>query len=285
MNSHENKKTGLLSRFSLEDKVAIVTGGGKGVGRGIALGLADAGAHVVVVARTASAIEQTASQIRSKSRRALPITADVTDHQQVDTMVQKAVEAFGRIDILVNNVGGVRRYRFSPIETPIDVWNEIIALNLTSTFLCTQKVARVMIEKKIKGSIVNISSRAGSRGQVRVIAYGAAKAGINHFTTCMSSYLAKYGIRINGVSAGRMDTEGTHYLGAKDDRIREYYIPLNRLGQPEDIALAAIYLASDASAYVTGITVNVEGGDYLGGLNLEMAEKAWNKAKQEAAEK
>ena len=274
------KDKGLLARFSLEDRVAIVTGAGRGIGKGIALGLASAGADVVVVARTREEIERTAEEIRELGRKALPITADVTLGKQVQDMVAGTLKEFGRIDILVNNAGGSSGARVPPLEMSEETWDACVNLNLKAAFLCTQAVSRVMIEQKRAGSIVNIASMAGRRGQVRSVAYSAAKAGLINFTLTISNYLAPHHIRINCIAPGRITSAGTQILGSDAERIKEYAIPLGRIGQPEDIALAVIYLASDASDYVTGVTFDVAGGEHLGGLTLETVEKDWAKIKK-----
>jgi NAD(P)-dependent dehydrogenase (short-subunit alcohol dehydrogenase family) len=245
-----------LQRFSLENRVAIVTGAGKGIGRAVALGLADAGADVVVAARTLSDIEKVASEIEQKGRKALAVPADVNLRDQVNSLLEKTVKEFGRIDILFNNAGGT-----TPIST-MDMteadWDANITLNLKSAFLCSQEVGKVMIAQK-KGAIINNASMYGLRANRANIAYGAAKAGIINLTQNMAIELAKYNIRVNAIAPGYIVTGPHHHeWAARPDVICQ--IPLSRLGQPEDIVGAVVYLASDASLYVTGATIVIDGG-------------------------
>ncbi len=266
---------GVLSKFSLEGRVAIVTGSGQGINRGIALCFAGAGADIVVSTRSNDTCEATAEEVRALGRKALPIVTDVTKIEQVKGMLDKTLAEFGRVDILVNGVGGNvgRGPRFPDIDVTEEDWNNTIALSVTSTFLCTKTVAKAMIDQKRGGSIVNISSRKGVRGHPGSIAYGAAKAGVINFTQAMSLSLAPHHIRVNCVAPGRIHTPVNASRGADEERIRERDIPLNRIGQPEDIALAALYFASDASDFVTGQLLEVDGGRNYGTLDLAVAER------------
>ncbi len=245
-----------LAQFSLADRVAIVTGAGRGIGKAIALGLADAGATVVVAARTASDIENTAGEIQKKGKKALAMPTDVRLTDQVNNLVEKTVNKFGKIDILVNNAGG--SFVVSTMDMSEGGWDAIVHENLKSVFLCSQAAAKVMITQK-KGAVVNIASVAGLNAYVFNAAYGAAKAGIINLTKTMATDLAKYNIRVNAIAPGYIATEGmlrlfgVHQEGAKQ-------IPLARLGHPEDIVGGVIYLASDASLYVTGETIVIDGG-------------------------
>ncbi len=250
-----------LSLFSLAGKVAIVTGAGRGIGKAIALGLADAGADVVIAARTASDIEITANEVIAKGRKALAVPADVRLSDQVTNLVEKAMAKFGRIDILVNNAGG--SFTASAMELSEGGWDAIVRENLKSVFLCSKAAAKVMIEQK-KGNIVSIASIAGLRAYLDNIAYGAAKAGIINLTKTLSVDLAPYNIRVNAIAPGYIATTGILQV-QKDmpkERMQERLAltPLGRLGQPEDIVGAVIYLASDASSYVTGQTLVIDGG-------------------------
>ncbi|MCX6000827.1 MAG: SDR family oxidoreductase, partial [Chloroflexi bacterium] len=183
----------ILDRFSLSGKVAVVTGSGRGIGRGIALAFAEAGADVVCTARTASQIEATAAEIRVLGRKALAIPCDVTDRQQVESMVARTIQEFGRIDVLVNNAGAGTFRKAMKLSERAFEFN--LRQNLLSTFLCSKAVARVMLEQKT-GSIVNISSRQSQIPSVGQIAYGAAKAGINSLTRTLAWELAPH-IRVN----------------------------------------------------------------------------------------
>ncbi|MFC1990444.1 SDR family NAD(P)-dependent oxidoreductase [Chloroflexota bacterium] len=272
------KEWEVLSKFSLRDKVAIVTGAGRGIGKGIAVILAGAGADVVAVARTQGEIQKTADEVRAQGRKALAVKADVTDSKQVQGMVEETLKQFGKIDILINNAGGSSGARISPLEMPEEVWDKCVDLNLKAAFLCTKAVSKVMIDQGRGGRIINLSSVAASRGQMLSVAYSAAKAGIINFTLSMSNYLAPHKIRVNCISPGSVVSEGTRHPSGSyisDERARERAIPLTRIGQPEDIALAAIFFASDAADWVTGVTIEVRGGEYLGGLTLKAAEDQW----------
>ena len=272
------KEWEVLSKFSLRDKVAVVTGAGRGIGKGIATTLAGAGADVVAVARTQEQIQKTADEARARGRKALAIKADVTDSKQVQAMVEETLKHFGKIDILVNNAGGSSGARISPLEMTEEVWDKCVDLNLKAAFLCTKAVSKVMIDQGRGGRIINISSVAASRGQMMSVAYSAAKAGIINFTLSMSNYLAPHKIRVNCISPGSVISEGTRRPSGSDEaeaRAEERAIPLMRVGQPEDIAFAVIYFASDAADFVTGVTIEVRGGEYLGLQTLKIAEERW----------
>lgn len=240
----------------LTGKVAIVTGSGRGIGRAIALGLAEAGAAVVVAARTAQDIEKTASEIKRQGGKSLAVPTDVRLSGQVDNLIDETVKKFSRIDILVNNAGG--SFNVATMEMSEGGWDAIIRENLKSVFLCSQSAARVMIQQK-RGAIVNIASIAGINAYVFNAAYGAAKAGIIHLTKTMAIDLARHNIRVNAIAPGFIATEGMLQLfGARPEAVKQ--IPLARLGQPEDIVGGVIYLASDASLYVTGEILVIDGG-------------------------
>ena len=247
-----------LSLFNLTDKVAIVTGAGRGIGKAIAFGLADAGADVVVAARTAGDIDTTAGEITAKGRRALAVPTDVRLSGQVANLIEKTVAEFERIDIVVNNAGG--SFTIPTMELSEGGWDAIISENLKSVFLCCKAAARVMISQG-KGSIVNIASIAGLRGYTFNAAYGAAKAGVIEFTKTLAIDLVSHNIRVNAIAPGYIVTPGMLQLD-KPERIQAMsrHIPLGRLGRPEDIVGGAIYLASDASSYVTGETLVIDGG-------------------------
>ena len=244
------------NQFALVDRVAIVTGAGRGIGKAIALGLADFGANVVVAARTAADIENTASEIKAKGKKTLAIPTDVRLSEQVNGLVDKTVKEFGRIDILINNAGG--SFVVSTMDMSEGGWDAIVRENLKSVFLCSQAVSKVMMAQK-RGAIVSIASVAGLDAYVLNAAYGAAKAGIINLTKTMATDLAKYNIRVNAVAPGYIATPGMlQLLGARPEAVNQ--IPLTRLGQPEDIVGGVIYLASDASLYVTGETIVIDGG-------------------------
>ncbi len=247
----------ILEKFALTDKVAIVTGAGRGIGKGMALAFADAGANVVAVARTVAEIEATAAEIRSMGRKAIAVATDVRQSDQIANMVQKTVEEFGRIDILINNAGG--SFRVMAMNMSENAWNTIVRENLNSVFLCCKAVGKVMLDQR-KGNIINISSGAGRGASPGTSAYGASKAGVINLTATLALEWAPY-VRVNCVAPGAIETPGFRATQTPA-RIEELAktIPLARLGLSQDIALASIYLASDAAEWVTGITIDVAGG-------------------------
>ena len=250
----------ILQKFSLAGRVAIVTGSGRGIGKGIALGFADAGADVVVLARTVSEIEETAAEIRAMGRRSLSIPTDVRRAEQVMNMVKKVVEEFGHVDVLVNNAGGT--FVTPILEVSEDGWDAIVRENLKSCFLCSKAVAEVMV-KQNNGCIINITSLAATTGAIGLAPYAAAKAGMISLTQTSAAEWAPYGIRVNAISCGTVLTENmlkNLFPTPESQAEAAKYNLLRRLGQPEDIALAALFLASDASNWVTGQTFYINGG-------------------------
>ena len=246
----------ILERFAVAGKVAIVTGAGKGIGRGIALCLADAGADVSCVDMTVAQVEETVQSIERMGRKALPLACDVRESEQVEHMVQRTRQEFDRIDILVNNVGGAM---FRPtLQMSARAWERVLRENLVSTFLCCQAVAPIMLEQKC-GSIVNISTRDSILPSVNMAAYAAAKAGVNSLTRTLAWELAPH-IRVNAVLPGLVLTESSDQaLGPVKDKITAG-TPLKRMGTPEDIGLAVLFLASSASDWITGRLFEVDGG-------------------------
>ncbi len=259
----------ILSKFRLDNRVSIVTGSGRGIGKAIALHYAQVGAHVVVAELDRSTGEATAQEIRALGRKSLPVVVDVTKSEQVAKLVEAAMKEFGRIDILVNNAGAANP--MTPVVNISDEqWDWGIRINLTSTFLCSRAVSRVMIDQK-KGNIISMASAAGIRANPGLAPYAASKAGVINFTKTLSSELARYHIRVNCIVPGAVESElGAAMRGSAQERVERAGIPLGRLGQPEDIALAAIYLASDASDYLTGECLEIKGGAYTRQGDTEM---------------
>ena len=257
----------IFDRFSLKGKVAIVTGAGRGIGKGIALAFAEAGADLVCVARTVSQIEATVTNVRSLGRKALAIRCDVQDGKQVEDMVRMARREFGHIDILVNNAA--EGTFTAAMEMSESGFESDLRLCLTSVFTCSKAVARVMLEQKA-GSIINISSRESQMPSVGLLAYGAAKSGVNSLTKTLAWELAPH-VRVNAILPGCIWTEvAAQRLGPFKDQIIAA-TPLKRLGTPKDIALTALYLASSASDWVTGKLFEVDGGmEFTGGIAAHM---------------
>jgi 7-alpha-hydroxysteroid dehydrogenase len=248
----------LLDRFRLDDRVAVVTGSGQGIGRAIAWGLADAGCHVVVNARRRGDLEGTAAGVVERGRRALIADADIRDYS--DELADRTMDEFGRLDVWVNNVGGSDEKTVRElIDTPDEIWRAQLELNLTSAFQGAKAAAQRMTAG---GVIINISSGAGTRGSPRTGPYAAAKAGMLNLTQTLALELAPRGIRVNAVSPGPVATEAfLEVLGVSDqlDQLRTT-IPLGRLGTPDDIAAAVVFLASPAADWVTGQNLLVAGG-------------------------
>jgi 3-oxoacyl-[acyl-carrier protein] reductase len=248
-----------FSPDTLRDRVALVTGASQGIGRAIAVEMARVGAHVAVCSRRAETLEGVAAAVRAEGRKALAVACDVGDGPQVEAAVKRTVDTFGRVDILVNNAG----YRIRALleDLPRHEWDAMIATNLTGVFLFSQAVGRVMIQQK-SGTIVNVSSVAGRSGSRGMAAYAAAKAGVTALTQSLGAEWAKYGIRVNAVAPGPVETEGVLEVWKTPAMIanasRE--VPLGRLGRPEEIAWAVIFAASDQAQFMTGETMYVSGG-------------------------
>jgi len=249
-----------LSIFALTNKVAIVTGSGRGIGKGIALGFADVGADVVVAARTAAEIEAVAGEIRDRGRRALAVPTDTRSAEQVKDMVDKAIAEFGKIDILVNNAGGAFGAPFLQISE--NAWDAVIRENLNTVFLCTKAVVEGMVRQK-GGSIINISSLAGQVPYANWSPYGAAKAGVINLTQTLAVELGPHNIRVNAILPAYVETEFLSQRHQENPEMRQRrlgMLPIGRFGKPEDVAATAIYLASEASSFVSGATILFSGG-------------------------
>jgi NAD(P)-dependent dehydrogenase (short-subunit alcohol dehydrogenase family) len=248
-----------LPRLSLEGKVAIVTGGSRGIGRSIALGFAEAGADVVVASRTAADLEKVAQEIEGLGRRGLAVPGNVSVKADVDNVVAKTVERFGAVDILVNNAAmNIMR---PLVDLREDGWDKVMNVCLKGYFLCSQAAAKVMMEKR-RGNIINIASTGAAKAAVGLGAYGIAKAGVVMLTQILAVELASYNIRVNAIGPSLVRTKFSEPMWANPDGLKalEATIPLGRIAEPEDIMSVALFLASDASSYVTGQTMYVDGG-------------------------
>lgn len=252
-----------LPSFSLEGKVALVTGGKRGIGKAIALTFAEAGADVVVSTRVfKDAVDDlgaVAEEIKRLGRRSLAIQADVTRKADVDNMVQKVIDEFGVIDILVNSAG----ISGGPplIEEPEDAWQKMMDIDLKSCYLCSQAVGKGMVERR-SGNIINIASAAGIRGFSSRNSYNISKAGVIMLTKVLARDLGKYNVRVNAIAPTMVKTEMIRDLmnDPKAAEAEARRIPIGRLAETSDIVGPALFLASDASSYITGHTIVVDGG-------------------------
>jgi 3-oxoacyl-[acyl-carrier protein] reductase len=246
----------------LQGQVAIVTGGSRGIGRAIALSLGEAGADVIVnYAGSAEAAEQVVQSIVSMGRRAMKFQADVSSSGQVEEMIKKTLEQFGKIDILVNNAGITRDNLIMRMKE--EEFDQVIATNLKGVFNCVKAVTRPMMKQR-SGRIINISSVVGALGNPGQANYVAAKAGVIGLTKASARELASRGITVNAVAPGFIETDMTDKLTEDMRNSLMQQIPLQRLGQTEDIARVVRFLASSDSAYMTGQTIHVDGGMYMG---------------------
>ncbi len=275
----------------LDGKVAMVTGAGgeHGLGRAIARRFAEEGADLVLVdvaptglrvapmpAGAWRGIEAVAEEIRKQSRRALTALADVRTGAQVSAVVAQAIQAFGRIDILVNNAGAPGSLDRTPVvDLPEEAWDTVLDTNLKGTFLCSQAVARTMLERGVRGRIISMSSQWGKKGGARRAAYCASKFGIIGFTQSLAQELASAGITVNAICPSAVATERLDHMGLKPDgtfdpKQREERIkqvgaetPVGRIARPSDVAEVAAFLAGDAAEYITGQSINVTGGGVM----------------------
>ena len=248
--------------FSLEGKVALVTGGSRGMGRAMALTFAQAGADVAVCSRHLADSQKTAQEIRDLGKRSLAIQADISSKADVETMIDKVVKTLGTIDILVNNAAvNVRKYL---MDTSEEEWDYVLDINLKGYFLCVKVAAKVMIEKK-KGIIINVTSLAAKKPYANTGAYSIAKAGTAMLTKCLAVELLPHNIRVNGIGPGPARTQFNIELW-EDPKNREQYeskLPLKRFAEAEEITGIALLLASEASSYMTGQTIYFDGGVLL----------------------
>jgi NAD(P)-dependent dehydrogenase (short-subunit alcohol dehydrogenase family) len=248
-----------FSEYDLTGKVAVVTGAGRGMGYHIALALAKYGADLVVCSRTLRELERLREEIEKFSRRVLIQQMDVTKIPEVRAMVEQSMEAFGHIDILVNNAGvNITQWAIDVTE---EAWDKVINTNLKALFFCAQAVGKVMIKQR-RGKIINISSQTGTIAIPQRAAYCSSKGGVNQLTKLLAIEWAQYNINVNAIAPTFIETPFTKPMFEKEG-FREYVlgnIPLGRVGKPEDVTGAVIYLASEASNMVTGHILLVDGG-------------------------
>jgi NAD(P)-dependent dehydrogenase (short-subunit alcohol dehydrogenase family) len=251
-----------MSEISLDlsGKTAVVSGSGRGIGKAIALGMAQAGADVVVFSRTEEEFRGTAAEIEAMGRRALAIRVDVSEPEEVNAMFEATLEEFGRVDIMVNNAGLSHIYTLME-DVQTEDYAAIINTNITGTYRCNQRVIPVMKEQG-GGCIINIASMSALKALYRCSAYAASKGAIISLTRTMAIELARFNIRVNAICPGYIRTKMMEGL-LSDPKITEritYAIPMRRMGEPEEIAPMAVFLASDAASYMTGAVICVDGG-------------------------
>ena len=249
-----------VSRFSLEGKVAVVTGASRGIGRAIALGYAGAGAQLVMASRTLPDLEKAAEEVKGLGKAPLIVQADISQKGDVDNLISKTVERFGAIDIMVNNPAVTV---LGPIlDTEEDGWDRVMNTSLKGLYFLCRAAGLVMRERK-RGSIINMTSTLAFRASPRMPVYGIAKAGIIMLTKALALELGPHNVRVNAIAPSIVNT-GFSRTPEQDDEYRArraLTIPMRRIAEPEDIVGAAIFLGSDASAYVSGHTLLVDGGD------------------------
>lgn len=249
--------------LSLTDKVAVVTGGGRGIGKFIAKGLAEAGANIVLASRKFENCVAAAKEVEALGVRSLPVQCDLEKVEDIGRLIEAAMKSFGRIDILVNNAG--LTWGAPSLEYPLDKWEKVINVNLRAVFLLCKEVANIMV-KQGRGKIINITSVLSFRGATEemnaALPYNASKGAINALTLDLAVKLAKHHINVNGIAPGYFDTDLIKYAKQDENFTKKFLgrIPMARLGGEDDIKGAAVFLASDASNYITGHILCVDGG-------------------------
>ena len=255
----------ILDQFKLDGQVAVVTGGGRGIGEAIALGMAEAGADIVVAARRTNEIEMVAEKVRALGRKALAITTDMMDIEQVQALADQTIKDMGGLSCWVGNAGGADdRVPRTFLEMPERQWDFQLNLNLKAVWTGAQAAGNIMKDNG-GGSIINISSQAANRASPHNGPYAVAKSGVNNLTQTLATEMGPLGIRVNTVSPGPIPTEVfLEFTGMTEDDIpnmgKQFGVPLGRIGMPEDIAPACVYLASPASSWMTGQDITINGG-------------------------
>jgi len=251
----------ILEKFRLDGQVALVTGASHGMGEGIAVGFAEAGADVALAARSSDDLERVAGRIRALGRRALVVPTDVADLDATKAMVERTMETFGQIDVLANFAGV--GFRKNILDCDLNDWNYVINIHLRSVYFVSQAVARIMIQQK-HGNIINVASMNSYRGFQGLSLYGLAKTAVLQLTKTMAVEWADHNIRVNGIAPGWIDTPMLSSMQqSRKDWVLEH-TPQHRMGDEEDIAALALYLATPASGFVTGQTYICDGGFLAG---------------------
>lgn len=271
-----------ISGAALTDQVAVITGAGRGIGKGMAQAFAALGAKVVIAERKEDVAKKTEQEIRDRGQDALAIVCDVRDGKQVRSMVEQTVREFGGVDILVNNVGGIYLGRDRPpslpfIEMTEDFWDDSYALNLKTMFHCTAAVGKVLVRQGRGGSIINITSSEALRCAPGFAPYSAYKAAMVNFTRTLALELSEHRIRVNCIAPDAIPTEvlARRFPQLAHDEAYRHHVPLARAGTPEEVANVAVFLASGLSSFVTGVTIPVEGGMIAAGGWLHHPTLGW----------
>jgi 3-oxoacyl-[acyl-carrier protein] reductase len=254
-------------QLDLTGRVAVVTGGGTGIGAATAYLLAEHGADTVIAARTVKDLERTAESVETgTSRRCLPVPTDIRAEEQVIALIQRTVEAFGRIDILVNNAGGTR---MGPLrDLPAKAWDASFDLNVRSAYLCTREAGRHFLSQG-SGSIVNISSGAGVNGVKGGAHYSSSKAALQMFTKVTAAEWGRHGIRANCIAVGAVASERSveaWRVAGMEQSVMGAGTALGRIGEPREVAQGILFFASDAASFITGQTLSIDGGPNMGGI-------------------
>ncbi|HNT91201.1 MAG TPA: glucose 1-dehydrogenase [Smithellaceae bacterium] len=255
-----------LNQFSLKDKIAIVTGGGRGIGQAIAFGLAKAGAKVVITSRKINDLEATAQEIKAAGGEALPLQSHLGKYEEIQKMINAVLEKYKRIDILINNAGASPAMA-SVLDSDERLWDTTMNLNLKGVYFVSQAVAKIM-KKQGGGKIINIASIDGHKPEPGVSIYSISKAGVRMITKAFAMELAGDNIQVNAIAPGPISTKmmNSHWFHLSPEEAKkaketmEKSLPAGRIGMPDEIAGAAVYLASDASNYTTGAEIIIDGG-------------------------
>ena len=256
----------MLERLSLDGKVVVITGGGTGLGLAMVRALARAGANLVIAGRRTGPIEDAAAEVAGLGREALAISTDVSDSEQVDNLIQATLDRFGQIDVLINNAALVSENVRKPIwEITDSEWQGAMDVNLNGAFYCARAAAKPMAERG-KGKIINVASGFGLRGGRDIYMYCCSKGAIIQLTRVLSFSLARHGITANTIAPGFIPTRGTDVDMRNTLPPSGDYLPIGKLGKPEDLGPVAVFLASEASDYMTGEMIIIDGGGLAGGI-------------------
>jgi NAD(P)-dependent dehydrogenase (short-subunit alcohol dehydrogenase family) len=256
-------KNQFMDKFQLPGKVALVTGGSRGIGRAISLGLAEAGADIILASRKLTALEMVAHEISQMGRKSLPIAANIRHLEEIDNLIEKATAEFGRIDILVNNAATNPIFG-SVFDIEEKTWDVTLNLNLKACFFLSQKIGKMMRGNSKGGSIINIASEDGIRPRIGLGVYAITKAGLIMLTSVLAEEWGQYDIRVNALAPGVVKTRLSEALW-KDPLVQEKTkdnTALARIAEPEEMVGTALFLASDASSYITGQTILLDGGHF-----------------------